>query len=92
MEYNTDRSMEGDSTSAMSQFRQTVLVCGGERCTDAGSKEVLAALERLVQRIAVELGAAPAARVRLGLEEVKRRTLQNDLDERLGFNPRRTSA
>lgn len=41
-------------------------------------------------RYATEFGLTPSARVGLGLTEAARRTLQMDIDERLGFNPRKT--
>lgn len=41
-------------------------------------------------RYATEFGLTASARVGLGLADVARRTLQHDLDERLGFNPRRS--
>lgn len=44
-----------------------------------------------LRRYLSEFGMTPSARVGLGLADVARRTLQHDLDERLGFNPRRRS-
>jgi len=44
----------------------------------------------LFLRHAVEFGLTPSARVGLGLADAARRTLQHDLDEKLGYNPRRT--
>lgn len=41
------------------------------------------------RRYAVEFGLTPSARVGLGLQDAARRSIQHDLEERLGFNPRR---
>lgn len=42
-------------------------------------------------RYAVEFGLTPSSRVGLGLTEAARKTLQMDIEERLGYNPRKTS-
>ena len=42
-------------------------------------------------RYAQHFGLTPSARVKLGLNDAARRTLQADLEDKLGYNPRRVN-